>query len=397
MGIVDRIKDIEYEMSRTQKNKATNSHLMRLKAQLAKLRRELLAPPKKSKTGEGFDVEKNGNARVALIGFPSVGKSSLLNKLTNTESLAAGYEFTTLTCIPGNLMYKGTQIQLLDLPGIIEGAAYGRGRGRQVIAVAKSADLVLMVLDAAKEGEKNHRAILENELNLVGLRLNQVPPNIYFRPKKTGGVKFSTTVTLTKLGDDPETAVLAILQEYRIFNCDVLFREDARCVCCACVCACGSCCQFSLPDATACAFPCAYQSRLLLLLLLSVSSLFFAAAASFLPSSLTLSRSSFSLSTLDSGDQLIDVIEGNRKYIKCLYVYNKIDMVYIEDIDRLARKPHTTVCSVVAGLNLVRPACALTMSLCRFDSDSDSSTFVPTHTHLHTRTRKHARTPGPAP
>jgi small GTP-binding protein len=282
MGIVDRIKDIEYEMSRTQKNKATNSHLMRLKAQLAKLRRELLAPPKKGPAGEGFDVEKNGNARVAMIGFPSVGKSSLLNKLTNTESEAASYEFTTLTCIPGNLKYKGTQIQLLDLPGIIEGAAYGRGRGRQVIAVAKSADLVLMVLDAAKEQAKNHRAILERELYLVGLRLNKTPPNIYFRIKKTGGVKFSHTVPLTQLGDDPEESVLAILQQYRIHNCDVLFREDA------------------------------------------------------------------------SGDELIDVIEGNRKYVKCLYVYNKIDMVYIHDVDRLARMPHTTVCSVVAELNLDR-------------------------------------------
>jgi ribosome-interacting GTPase 1 len=47
--------------------------------------------------------------------------------------------------------------------------------------VAKSSDLVLMVLDAGKEAEKNHRAILEAELEAVGLRLNQEPPNLYFR------------------------------------------------------------------------------------------------------------------------------------------------------------------------------------------------------------------------
>lgn len=66
------------------------------------------------------------------IGFPSVGKSTLLSLLTETNSEAASYEFTTLTCIPGNIFYRDAKIQLLDLPGIIEGAAQGKGRGRQV-------------------------------------------------------------------------------------------------------------------------------------------------------------------------------------------------------------------------------------------------------------------------
>lgn len=73
--------------------------------------------------------------------------------MTKTESVAAAYEFTTLTCIPGVIEYEGANIQLLDLPGIIEGASQGKGRGRQVIAVAKTADLILMMLDATK-GDK---------------------------------------------------------------------------------------------------------------------------------------------------------------------------------------------------------------------------------------------------
>jgi len=70
--------------------------------------------------GEGFDVMKSGDARVALIGFPSVGKSTLLSTVTATESVVAAYEFTTLTCGPGVIKYEGAEIQLLDLPGIIE-------------------------------------------------------------------------------------------------------------------------------------------------------------------------------------------------------------------------------------------------------------------------------------
>lgn len=49
----------------------------------------------------------------------------------------AAYAFTTLTAIPGVLEYGGAEIQVLDLPGIIEGAAEGKGRGRQVISAAK--------------------------------------------------------------------------------------------------------------------------------------------------------------------------------------------------------------------------------------------------------------------
>eukprot|EP01125_Pyxidicula_operculata_P000258 TRINITY_DN10337_c0_g1_i1.p1 TRINITY_DN10337_c0_g1~~TRINITY_DN10337_c0_g1_i1.p1 ORF type:complete len:429 (+),score=88.87 TRINITY_DN10337_c0_g1_i1:84-1289(+) len=280
MGIVEKIKEIEAEIARTQKNKATEHHLGMLKAKLAKLRSQLLEPPKSGGAGDGFDVKKFGDARVALIGFPSVGKSTLLSTVTETESDAAAYEFTTLTCIPGIINYKDTKIQLLDLPGIIEGAAHGKGRGRQVIAVAKSADLVIIVLDAAKERGNQHREILEKELQAVGLRLNQKPPDIYFKVKPTGGIKFNATCQLTKLGSDPGKTVYSILHEYKIHNAEVLFRDDC------------------------------------------------------------------------TVDELIDTIEGNRKYVRCLYVYNKVDMCTIEHVDALARRPNSVVISCYQELGL---------------------------------------------
>lgn len=80
MGVLERIADIEAEMEKTQRNKATARHLGLLKAQLAKLRRELIDPKSSGGggKGEGFDVAKTGDARIGFVGFPSVGKVCFL-------------------------------------------------------------------------------------------------------------------------------------------------------------------------------------------------------------------------------------------------------------------------------------------------------------------------------
>ena len=126
------------------------------------------------------------------------------------------------TCIPATIHYRDAKIQLLDLPGIIEGAAHGRGRGRQVIAVCKSADLLLMVLDASRPAA--HKAILTAELEAVGMRLNRRKPDIYYKKKKAGGVAFNATVPLTRGLD--ERLAIRILAEYKVHNAELLIRED---------------------------------------------------------------------------------------------------------------------------------------------------------------------------
>ena len=81
---------------------------------------------------------------------------------------------------------------MLDLPGIIEGAKDGKGRGRQVIAVARTCSLIFIVLDVLKPLQ--HKKIIQRELEGFGIRLNKQPPNIGFRRKEKGGVNLQTLV-----------------------------------------------------------------------------------------------------------------------------------------------------------------------------------------------------------
>lgn len=223
MTTVQKIKEIEDEMAKTQKNKATSYHLGQLKAKLAKLRRELISPSGGGGgggAGVGFDVARTGIASVGFVGFPSVGKSTLMTKLTGTHSEVSEIEFTTLTTVPGTVKVHGAPIQILDLPGIIEGAQDGRGRGKQVIAVARTCNLIFIVLDVLKPlGDKK---IIESELEGFGIRLNKKPPSIVVRKKEKGGIAITNTVPLTNIDHDE---IKAVLSEYKLSNADVSIRE----------------------------------------------------------------------------------------------------------------------------------------------------------------------------
>lgn len=222
MGIPEKIKAIQDEILKTQLNKATEHHVGLLKAKIAKLRREQEKNQTK-KSGvstEGFDVKRTGDATVVFIGLPSVGKSTLLNKLTGSKSAVAAYQFTTLTVVPGILDYKGARIQVLDLPGIIEGASKGKGLGKRILAVARSADLVILVLDVF---QPYHENVLRTELGNIGIRLDQKPPNIVIEKAAIGGISIAQQVKLTTLS---EKLIKEILHVYGMTSARVLIRED---------------------------------------------------------------------------------------------------------------------------------------------------------------------------
>lgn len=216
----DKIKELEKELSTTKYNKATQHHVGLVKAQLAKLKDKQEARRSGGKKGDGYSVRKTGDATVLLLGFPSVGKSTLLNDLTNAESRIGAYDFTTLTVVPGLLEYNFAKIQVLDVPGIVKGAASGRGRGKEVLAVMRNADLAVIIVDVQHPGVID---IIRKEVYDAGIRLDQKKPDVRIRKTAKNGIRIGKTVKLKMLTDE---TIKDILKEFRINNADVLIRTQ---------------------------------------------------------------------------------------------------------------------------------------------------------------------------
>jgi len=214
-----QISRIEKEIRDTPYHKATEHHHGILKAKLAKLQTELAGGSTSGAGGGGvgYAIRHSGDASVVLLGFPSVGKSTLLNALTNAESKVGNYDFTTLGVVPGMMEYKGVRIQILDLPGIVEGAAENKGFGKKVLSVVRASDLVILMADVRRTFffEK-----IEKELYDNGVRVNQRPPKIVIQREMKGSIQ-----VVNPFGGLSEDTIVDVAKEMGFGNARIIFGE----------------------------------------------------------------------------------------------------------------------------------------------------------------------------
>ncbi len=214
-----RISRIEKEIRDTPYHKGTEHHIGRLRAKLSKLKEEQDSSSTKKGGGSGgYAVKKQGEATITLVGPPSAGKSTLLNKLTNANSKIAPYEFTTLSVVPGMMTHKDAEIQILDVPGLIEGAEIGKGRGREVLSVVRGSDILIIMCDVKRV--KRFGTIIE-ALEKSGIRINKTPPDVAIKKGVRGGLIINSNI---KQDLDRET-IAQVSNEFRIVNGEITIKE----------------------------------------------------------------------------------------------------------------------------------------------------------------------------
>lgn len=216
--IIEKIRLIREEIRSTPYHKGTEHHIGKLRAKLAKLEKRLQdKKTKKTGSGEGYAISKQGDATAVLVGPPSVGKSTLLNKLTGTKSKTGNYDFTTLNVVPGMLKINGANIQLLDVPGLIVGAAKGKGDGKQVLSVIRNSDLVILMSDVFRpDWLKKAR----KELYSAGVRLDDKKPKISVNKRAKGGIN-----VIYPFSNISEKTIVDVAKEFNLKNAEIIIKE----------------------------------------------------------------------------------------------------------------------------------------------------------------------------
>lgn len=211
-----KIQELREKLAKTPVNKATERERARLKARIARLEHRLEKKPHRHSFSYG--VKKQGQATVILVGPPSSGKSTLLNLLTNAKSKVGAYEFTTIKVVPGMMKYNGAEIQILDIPGLIEGSSKGRGFGRKVLSVARNADLILLITDVERIGMLD---VIKKELYESGFRLNRKKPEIKISRKNQGGLKIKFLQEIDGNADEFKE----IAREFGLVNAEIIISQ----------------------------------------------------------------------------------------------------------------------------------------------------------------------------
>ena len=211
----EKSKYLEAYISSIPKHKGTEKERGVLKRKLALLRESI---EKKAKSGgkKDINVRKQGAGQIVFAGFPNAGKSSLLCEITNADVRVASYAFTTVKPNVGMLEIENVSLQLVDLPGLISGAAENKGMGKRFLTIMRNADVIAFFL-AVDDKPLERLETLMHEFDGAGIRMNQEKPDVRVNKKERGGVNILGAHLLRCSKQD----TIETCRDFGIVNADV--------------------------------------------------------------------------------------------------------------------------------------------------------------------------------
>lgn len=169
--------------------------------------------------GPTLAVKKDGVGQIVIVGLPNSGKSTFFNAMTGLSTPVEEYEFTTHKPEIGMVDFKGAKIQLVDLPPLVEGSSEGKVNGKEILAVIRNADSIVMMLNVATQ-EEDFR-ILSTELEHSGIILNRKKPNVKITATTFPGI----SITGKEFLQIPYEKFVEFLKGRGMHNAQVILQE----------------------------------------------------------------------------------------------------------------------------------------------------------------------------
>lgn len=219
----EKIRLMREFISLVPKHKGTNKLLGNVRRRIAALEREL-EKSKAAKKGGGtgsFSIPKEGAGQIVVLGPTKVGRSSLLAAVTNAKVEATPIPYATRKPVTGMLPYHDIQLQLVEAPALVEGAAEGRMEGPRILGLARNADGLILMVDLAGDPVEQLR-MMRSELEEAGVTVEKSEGEVEINRRALGagvqvmggGIPVNCTV------DD----VRRLLDSYRISSALVRIR-----------------------------------------------------------------------------------------------------------------------------------------------------------------------------
>lgn len=223
----EKLRLLEEFLSLTPKHKGTGKLRAQVKSKLATLRREIKERKHKRVGGqaEKFFIEKEGAAQIIILGPTNVGRSSLLLCLTNAKVVVSDYPFSTQEPIPGMFPFEDIQFQVIEAPALVEGTAEGRAGGQKILALARNADGLILMVDLSMNPSEQLATILR-ELENARVLVKKPKARVEIERKHMGvGLRI---LVMGKLVDCTLKDVEELLRGYRISNSIVKIYGKAK-------------------------------------------------------------------------------------------------------------------------------------------------------------------------
>ncbi|MEK6972670.1 MAG: GTPase [archaeon] len=188
----EKLKCLQEMLRTAPKHKGSENLLAEITNKIKRIKNQMekIEAQRKKASAKSLAIKKEGVAQVVLIGMTNSGKSTLIKTLTNNKDiLIAPYAFTTKKPEIGMMDYKKAQVQLVEIPPLVQGSGQGKAAGLELLAIVRNADAVVFVLNACNAVKEYD--IVNNELKFVDILINKIRPRISVNKSDFKGITFS--------------------------------------------------------------------------------------------------------------------------------------------------------------------------------------------------------------